>query len=186
MVTLTRNFFLLILMPVALSLAACQATLHEKGTVLNPKLLAHIKVGVTTRAQVKDLLGVPTIVNSFRKERWSYVQDRQYKNIQRTFARVINRVEITFDERGVVRDVEHNFDDELLDPQTVPGASNNQAWFGWLWGGEYARPATSGHGSDPVTRPAPSPDTDQELSRTPAEQPRNARPWWRFWSADKE
>ncbi len=186
MVTLTRSFFLTILFALSLSLVACQATVHEKGTLLNPKTVAQIRKGVTTRAQVKDLLGVPTVVNSFRKERWSYVQDRQYKNIQRTFARVINRVEITFDQRGVVQEIQHNFDDELLDPQTLPDASNSQAWFGWLWGGEYGRPATGGRPPEKVTRSDASPEESLLPREESTEQRQEGNPWWRFWSSSKE
>ena len=124
------------------SLTACQAVIHEKGSILDPKHVAQIEVGKTTMAEVKNLLGVPTFVNNFRKGRWSYVQDRQFKNIQRTFSRVINRVDIIFDERGIVKDIKHNFDDTLLDPRTTPNAQNDQSWLRWLWEGEYMRPAT--------------------------------------------
>lgn len=182
MVNLTRFFFLAIL----LTLTACQATLHEKGTVLDTDRLAQIKVGSTTRAEVKNLLGVPTIVNSFRRDRWVYVQDRQVKNIQRTFSRVINRVEITFDNRGVVEDIQHNFGEALLNPQTLPEARNTQNWFGWLWGGEYMRPAIDAR--SPTTKEAGSDTTEPSPSdpEKPATGQRGANPWWKFWSSGQE
>lgn len=186
MVRLTHIILLAILLPVALALTACQATIHEKGTILNPKSVAQIKVGQTTRAQVKDLLGVPTFVNSFRRDRWSYVQDRQYKNVQRTFARVINRVEITFDQRGVVSDIQHNFDDELLDPKSLPSAKNTPNWFRWFWGGEYAQPATDGRLAE---RESPTEEGSRSASNAQGATSENrpvTNPWWRFWSSGKE
>ena len=185
MVKWTRIFFLAILLPFSLSLIACQAVVYEKGTVLNPQNVARIKAGETTRAQVKDLLGVPTIVNSLRKDRWIYVQDRQFKNIQRTFARVINRVEITFDERGVVKNIQHNFDQELLDPQSLPEAHNAKSWFAWLWDGAYARPATGGQPADSVT-PAASTTNPSSGAQGATENRPGTNPWWRFWSSGKE
>ncbi|MBF0160652.1 MAG: outer membrane protein assembly factor BamE [Magnetococcales bacterium] len=184
MVRLTRFFSSVLLWFVALLLIACQATVHEKGTILNPYTVAQIKVGQTTRAQVKELLGVPTIVSSLRKDRWAYVQDRQFKNVQRTFSRVINRVEITFDERGVVKEIQNNFDDVLLDPQTVPEAKNTQQWFAWLWGGEYMRPAIGGPPAAPVA--AEEPKAPVGAPEESLEKRGGTHPWWRFWSSDKE
>ncbi len=187
MVRLIRFFFLSILLSFSLFLVACQAVIHEKGTMLDPALVAQIKVGVTTRAQVKEWLGVPTIVHVYRKDVWVYLQDRQYKNIQRTFARVINRVEITFDERGVVKEIQHNFGDKLLNPETLPAAHNNKSWFGWLWDTEYMRPATEG---GEVTKPegevaqVANPVPDEQ--KGPSEQRKEGRSWWRFWSSDQE
>lgn len=188
MVNLTRFFFLAILLPVLFTLTACQATLYEKGTVLDTNRVAQIQVGRTTRAEVKDLLGVPTIVNSFRRDRWVYVQDRQVKNIQRTFARVINRVEITFDKRGVVYDIKHNFGEELLNPQTLPEARNTQNWFGWLWGGEYMRPAIAGHPPTKEKEAESSNTTDPSSAaeKEPETQRPATNPWWKVWSSDKE
>ncbi|MEO5340068.1 MAG: outer membrane protein assembly factor BamE [Magnetococcus sp. MYC-9] len=182
MVRTTRFFFLALLLPFSLLLAGCQAVVHEKGTILDPKRVALITVGQTTRAQVKELLGVPTMVNSLRKDRWIYVQDRQFKNVQRTFARVINRVEVTFDERGVVKDIQHNFDDALLDPQTIPEARTQQQWFNWLWSGEYARPAVAG---SPSATPSSGGDIPLPTD-PPPELSRHTHPWWKFWSSGKE
>ncbi|WP_130470687.1 outer membrane protein assembly factor BamE [Candidatus Magnetaquicoccus inordinatus] len=177
MVKWPRSLFWLFLASLLSLLSACQARIQEKGTIISPQAVERIQVGRTTRAQVKELLGFPTVINTVRRDRWIYIQDRQYRNIQRTFARVINRVEITFDERGIVRDLRHNFADELLDPEKIPEAQNTQLWFAWLWDGEYARPATgSGNKVLPATEiPA------HALDATP-----KSNPWWKFWSADKE
>ncbi|MBF0096513.1 MAG: outer membrane protein assembly factor BamE [Magnetococcales bacterium] len=177
MVKWPRTLLLTLSACLLLILSACQATIQEKGTILNPQAVERIQPGRTTRAQVKELLGVPTIVNTVRKDRWIYIQDRQYRNIQRTFARVVNRVEVTFDARGVVRDVQHNFNDQLLDPEKMPEAQNTQLWFAWLWDGEYARPAT---GAGSTLLPA------SEIPTHSIAEPTKLNPWWKFWSKDKE
>ncbi|MBF0184859.1 MAG: outer membrane protein assembly factor BamE [Magnetococcales bacterium] len=177
MVNWPRSLFLLLSATLLLLLTSCQATVQEKGTILNPQLVSRIQPGRTTRAQVKEMLGIPTVINTVRRDRWIYIQDRQYRNIQRTFARVINRVEITFDERGVVKDIQHNFADQLLDPEKLPEAKNTQAWFSWLWDGEYARPAT---GSGSQLLPA------KEIPVHTLEEQPKSNPWWKFWSKEKE
>ncbi|MEO5378683.1 MAG: outer membrane protein assembly factor BamE [Magnetococcus sp. DMHC-6] len=131
MIRLYRKFihsFILIL-----SLSACQAVMHEKGTILKPEDVNSIKIGVTNQQQVRDLLGSPTLVNLFRKERWIYIQDREYKNLQRTFTRVANRVEITFDQRGIVQEIDRNFQDKILDPNEVEKSNDTQSsWLAWF------------------------------------------------------
>ncbi|MBF0212334.1 MAG: outer membrane protein assembly factor BamE [Magnetococcales bacterium] len=101
---------------VALALAGCQAQIHESGVILNPEAMSRIQPGVTSRAQVIEWLGPPTLVNPFRGNRWLYVQDRKFKNVQRTFSRVANRVEITCDSQGVVQEIHKNFDDRGIPP----------------------------------------------------------------------
>lgn len=168
--------FAAVLFSFLLFLGACQAVIHEKGTILDPRDVAKIEVGKTNMAQVKAILGVPTFVNSFRKNQWSYVQDRQFKNLQRTFSRVVNRVEITFNKRGIVEDLQHNFDETLLNPKEMPEAQNDQNWMRWLWGGEYMQPATKrlDPRSTPETTNAPK-EPEESLSEKV-----KADPWWKF------
>lgn len=172
---------------ILLMLSGCQAVIHEKGTILDPKTVDHIEVGLTSRNEVRMLLGPPTFVNNFREERWIYIQDRQFKNMQRTFSRAANRIEITFDESGTVADMKRNFGDTLLDPTTLPEAQNEQSWFGWLWGGKYIRPATQG--VDPTQIPMRHPETEDEEQASgeaakETNKNRDTGPWdpfWRFW-----
>lgn len=194
MARLNQHPFVLILFALSfLSLTACQAVIHEKGTILDPRKVALIQVGQTTRAQVKEMLGVPTFGDNFRRDRWSYIQDRQLKNLQRTFSRAINRVEVTFDKRGVVQKIQHNFGEALMDPITLPEAQNNQSWFRWLWGGEYMRPAIKSQQTENASQvseataseanaPSEAPETES-LEKSP-EESGDKKPWWRLWSFD--
>ncbi|MBF0127724.1 MAG: outer membrane protein assembly factor BamE [Magnetococcales bacterium] len=172
---------------VATLLTGCQAQMHESGIILAPDATAKIHPGVTTRSEVLELLGPPTLVNTFRSNRWLYVQDRKFKNMQRTFSRVSNRVEITFDTSGVVTDIKKNFDDQLWDPTKLPDAKNNKGWVSWIWDGSYIRPATNPNAPpevQPVNPPevaAPPPEPPAETAREPAPRKKS---WWRFWSSD--
>ena len=169
MARVIQNPLLAIFFVFSCMLPACQAVIHEKGTILDPASVAKIQVGQTTSVQVRESLGTPTFINPFLKNRWAYVQDRPFKNLQRTFARAANRVEITFDNHGIVQEIQHNFGTALLNPETLPSAKNDQSWLRWLWGGEYMRPATERH-------PAPKAST----THTSSEPEETSDPGWRF------
>lgn len=124
----------------SLFLAACQAVISESGNIIDPAKVEQIHVGTTTHDEVLKLLGPPTLTNTYRQQRWVYIQDRQFKNLQRTFSRVTNRIEITFDANGVVKDVERNFDDTLYDPRNVTEQDKDKGYTKWLFGSEFAKP----------------------------------------------
>lgn len=113
---------------IALLVTACQPVLKEKGNILEPDKVATLQSGVTTRAQVLKALGSPTLVNSFQKERWIYIQERLFDG-----KRVVNRLEIEFDAQGRVREVQRNFDDQLLDPQTAAVTEEDPSSWRRIW-----------------------------------------------------
>ncbi len=129
----SRSLLLILL----IALGGCQAQLSETGSVIKPEDVNKIVIGVTDFNEVRRLLGPPTLINSFRRKRWIYIQDRRFKNTQRTFARSANRIEITFDNKGIVQNLERNFGETLLDPEADPNAELKSKWGGWLWRGEY-------------------------------------------------
>ncbi|MBF0614696.1 MAG: outer membrane protein assembly factor BamE [Magnetococcales bacterium] len=165
----------------ALALAGCQAQIHESGVILNADALTRIQPGISTRTEVIERLGPPTLVNPYRPNRWLYIQDRKFKNAQRTFARVTNRVEITFDSSGVVREIHKNFDDQPWDPTTMPEANSDKGWMHWLWDRSYAKSVTElGQSNDQNASPSAA---NPPATRTEAA---THKPWWRFWSRDEE
>ncbi|GAB0057264.1 Outer membrane protein assembly factor BamE [Candidatus Magnetaquicoccaceae bacterium FCR-1] len=166
---------------VALALAGCQAQIHESGVILDEDALHRIHAGSTTRAQVLELLGPPTLVNPYRGNRWLYVQDRKFKNMQRTFARVANRVEITFDRSGVVQDVRKNFSDKPWDPTTLPEADSDKGWMHWLWDTQYAHPAVNPNGPAPADASSPGKPSAGDADSSPSSADEK-KPWWKFWS----
>ncbi|MEO5367951.1 MAG: outer membrane protein assembly factor BamE [Magnetococcus sp. WYHC-3] len=135
----------------------CQTLPQEKGNILDAAALARIEPGRTTRTEVLSMLGSPTFVNSFRNERWAYIQDRRFGTLQE-----VNRVVIVFDADGKVSQVERNFADTLHDPETRAEADSERrhGWWRRLW---YRNPTTAREGS-----------TVEELA------------WWRLWEQESE
>ncbi|MEO5330702.1 MAG: outer membrane protein assembly factor BamE [Magnetococcus sp. YQC-5] len=164
----------------ALFLTGCQAQLHESGVILNPEATAKIHPGITTRAEVLERLGPPTLVNTFNSNRWLYVQDRKFQNMQRTFSRVANRIEITFDSNGVVQDIKKNFNDQVWDPTQVPEANSDKGWMSWLWDRSYIHPATN------PSAPSSSGVSPKAAESSNQAEPTPSKPWWRFGSSDEK
>ncbi len=106
----------------ALMLGACQAVVHEKGSIIKPELVDQIVEDVTNHEEVLTLLGPPTHVNPFQSNRWLYMQDRSYKDQQVIYARAFNTLEIVYDDNGIVLKVNRNFEDDLIDPTNLPEA----------------------------------------------------------------
>jgi outer membrane protein assembly factor BamE (lipoprotein component of BamABCDE complex) len=71
----------------ALTLAACEPTIANRGNILDPDKLADIKVGESTREQVATKLGTPTQVST------SFFDPDVIKQ---------KAVEIRFDDKGTV------------------------------------------------------------------------------------
>ncbi|MBF0357746.1 MAG: outer membrane protein assembly factor BamE [Magnetococcales bacterium] len=187
---LPRTIFFLILL---IGLAGCQARMQETGSMIKPEDVNKIVVGVTNHEEVKKLLGPATIINTFRRERWIYIQDRRYKNMQRTFARAVNRIEITFDKQGIVEKIERNFGDSLIDPENNESSSLRSKWGSWFWKGSYDKPATGEEApSSPTTDKAeetdkatvegkPAADKQETDGAVNGEDDKKAKDWWRFW-----
>lgn len=150
-----------------MGLVACQARIQEAGSIIKPEDINKIVVGVTDFREVRRLLGPPTLINTFQRQRWIYVQDRRYKNIQRTFARAANRIEITFDRQGIVQDLERNFGETLMDPEKDPNTELKSDWGSWLWKGQYDQPATGME---------PTPDDASSSTENPAETEGEGKP----------
>ncbi|MBF0158682.1 MAG: outer membrane protein assembly factor BamE [Magnetococcales bacterium] len=105
-------------------LTACTPVVYERGNIIDPVAVGRLQVGQTHQRQVMELLGSPTFVNSFRQERWIYLQESHYESY-----RTVNRLEIVFDKQGIVRDIQRNFGDQLWNPEQL---SQDTALFDFL------------------------------------------------------
>lgn len=97
---------LVLALAAAVGLAACAADVAPRGNEPPAELLAQVKPGEQTRGDVRALLGSPSTTSAFGDETWYYIsaQTTQWgfqatKELQRQV------VAISFDERGVVKDV---------------------------------------------------------------------------------
>jgi outer membrane protein assembly factor BamE (lipoprotein component of BamABCDE complex) len=93
----------LLLTLLALTLAACEPTIANRGNILDADKLVDIKVGSSTREDVATKLGTPTQISTFDDKVWYYVgrQTEQYSFFD---PEVIKQkaVEIRFDDKGTV------------------------------------------------------------------------------------
>jgi outer membrane protein assembly factor BamE (lipoprotein component of BamABCDE complex) len=90
---------------------------ETRGNRVDPNALAQLVPGTSTRADVSALLGSPTAHASFNDDQWIYISEVTTPVIGGTNAVRGQQVYVmTFDQAGVLRDVEHK---SLKDSQPV-------------------------------------------------------------------
>lgn len=92
---------------VTLALAACSATYQNHGFIPPEEELSAILPGVDTRDSLALSVGEPSAAGIIREDAWFYAAYR-VRNFAYQAPRVIERdiVAVTFDEDGVVRNIE--------------------------------------------------------------------------------
>jgi outer membrane protein assembly factor BamE (lipoprotein component of BamABCDE complex) len=87
-------------------ITACTANVSTHGHALSESDLAQIRPGVTSREEVARLLGSPSTVGTFDKERWFYVSQRnEVMSFYKADITQQDVVRIDFDASGIVSDV---------------------------------------------------------------------------------
>jgi outer membrane protein assembly factor BamE (lipoprotein component of BamABCDE complex) len=87
-------------------LTSCTATVSTHGHTLSESDLAQIKPGVTSREEVARLLGSPSTIGTFDKERWFYVSQRnEVMSFYKADVTQQDVVRVDFDANGIVSDV---------------------------------------------------------------------------------
>lgn len=91
---------------------ACSPTVKNHGYRLDETRLAQITPGVTSREEVRRLLGSPSAAGTFEDGRWYYIsQKTERMSFYQADLVAQDVVSITFDERGIVREVDkHGLD----------------------------------------------------------------------------
>jgi len=91
---------------VSLSVSGCIERYSTRGNLPNPDLLAEMKPGDITRDEVSEILGSPSAVATFDKEKWFYISETT-KTIAFLEPEVTDRkvVIMTFDKDGTLNDV---------------------------------------------------------------------------------
>jgi outer membrane protein assembly factor BamE (lipoprotein component of BamABCDE complex) len=108
----------------AASLAACAATVDQRGNLPEPDRLAQIKPGTTTRDQVAKILGTPSSTGVFDDKNWYYISRRTTQVAFFDPDVVDQQVYIVnFDDKGVVRGVDHKELKDGRDIEPAPGAT---------------------------------------------------------------
>ncbi|MCF6232756.1 MAG: outer membrane protein assembly factor BamE [Rhodobacteraceae bacterium] len=89
------------------ALSACQAVYRNHGHVPTPEDLAQIKIGVDTRDSVGETIGAPSSSGVLNDDGYYYVASRiRHRGAMRPQVVTRSLVAISFDQRGVVRNVE--------------------------------------------------------------------------------
>lgn len=108
----------------AASLVACAPTVDQRGNLPDPEKVAQIHPGTTTREQVAQLLGTPSSTGVFNDRNWYYIS-RRTKQVAFLDPDVLDQQVyiVNFDDKGVVRGVDHKDLRDGRDIEPAPGAT---------------------------------------------------------------
>ena len=108
----------------ATMLAGCAVSEDQRGHLPDPDRLAEIKPGATTKEQVVKILGSPSSASTFDDDVWYYIS-RKTKQVAFFSPTILDQQVyiVDFDNRGVVRNVDHRSmaDGAAITP--APGAT---------------------------------------------------------------
>ena len=109
---------------VASGLAACAPTVDQRGNLPEPDKLAGIRPGATTKDEVAKILGTPSSTAVFDNKTWYYIS-RRTKQVAFFDPDVVDQQVyiVNFDERGVVKAVDHKELKDGLEIEPAPGAT---------------------------------------------------------------
>ena len=148
----------------AAGLAACAATVDQRGNLPEPEKLAQIRPGDTTRDGVVKILGTPSSTGVFNDKSWYYIS-RKTKRVAFFDPDVLDQqvYVINFDGRGVVQSVDHKDLKDGRDIEPAPGATpapgRELTFLEQVLGniGRFNRGRSSGDGNEP-TQQGPKPN----------------------------
>lgn len=105
-------------------LAACEPTVANRGNILDADRLSQVKPGESTREQVIASLGTPTQISTFDDKIWYYVgrQTEQYSFLDPEVVKQ-QAIEVTFDDKGVVKTLDKLDLSQSQDIAMAPGAT---------------------------------------------------------------
>jgi outer membrane protein assembly factor BamE (lipoprotein component of BamABCDE complex) len=108
----------------AASLAGCVAVLDQRGNLPEPDKLALIHPGATTRDEVTKILGTPSSTGIFDDKNWYYIS-RRTKQVAFLDPDVLDQQVyiVNFDNKGVVRGVDHKDLKDGREVEPAPGAT---------------------------------------------------------------
>jgi outer membrane protein assembly factor BamE (lipoprotein component of BamABCDE complex) len=108
----------------AAGLAGCVAVLDQRGNLPEPDKLALIHPGATTRDEVTKILGTPSSIGIFDDKNWYYIS-RRTKQVAFLDPDVLDQQVyiVNFDDKGVVRGVDHKDLKDGREIEPAPGAT---------------------------------------------------------------
>lgn len=108
----------------AAGLAGCVPVLDQRGNLPEPEKLALIHPGATTRDEVTKILGTPSSTGIFDDKNWYYIS-RRTKQVAFLDPDVLDQQVyiVNFDDKGVVRGVDHKDMKDGREIEPAPGAT---------------------------------------------------------------
>jgi outer membrane protein assembly factor BamE (lipoprotein component of BamABCDE complex) len=105
-------------------LPACSPTVDQRGNLPEPDKIAEIRPGATTRDEVTKILGTPSSTSIFNEKTWYYIS-RRTKQVAFFDPDVTDQQVyiVNFDDRGVVKAVDHRDLKDARDIEPAPGAT---------------------------------------------------------------
>jgi outer membrane protein assembly factor BamE (lipoprotein component of BamABCDE complex) len=105
-------------------LPACSPTVDQRGNLPEPDKIAEIRPGATTRDEVTKILGTPSSTSIFNERTWYYIS-RRTKQVAFFDPDVTDQQVyiVNFDDRGVVKAVDHRDLKDGRDIEPAPGAT---------------------------------------------------------------
>jgi outer membrane protein assembly factor BamE (lipoprotein component of BamABCDE complex) len=107
-----------------ITLVGCTAYVDQRGNLPQPDRLAEIQPGQTTKDQVVKILGTPSSTSVFDDKTWYYIS-RKTKQVAFFDKDLLDQqvFVLNFDNRGVVKAIDHKdmADGRSIEP--VPGAT---------------------------------------------------------------
>ena len=106
------------------SVPACSPAVDQRGHLPEPDKLAEIRPGATTRDEVSKILGTPSSTSVFNEKTWYYISRRTEQvaffdpDVADQQVYIVN-----FDDRGVVKAVDHRNLKDARDIEPAPGAT---------------------------------------------------------------
>ena len=149
----------------AAGLAACVASVDQRGNLPEPEKIAQIRPGRTTRDQVAKILGTPSSTGIFDDKRWYYIS-RKTQQVAFLDPDVLDQQVyiVNFDAKGVVQAVDHK---ELKDGREIepaagatPAPGRELTLVEQVLGniGRFNKSSKSEGGSEGGARPGPRPN----------------------------
>jgi len=90
------------------ALAACSATVEQRGNLPPPEEIAQIHPGKTTKDEVVKILGTPSSISVFNDKNWYYISART-KELAFFDPKVVDQqvFVVDFNDDGIVKALEH-------------------------------------------------------------------------------
>src|SRR5260370_15980266 len=153
-------------MPLAAAgLGACVSSLDQRGHLPEPDKLAEIHPGTTTRDEVAKILGNPSSTGIFDSKNWYYIS-RKTKQVAFFDPDVLDQqvYVVNFDDKGVVRAVDHKDLKDGREIEPAPGATpapgRELTLVEQVLGniGRFNKSSSSSEGGSESPRPGPRPN----------------------------